>query len=135
LRPLLSVDAVVDSPLYVLQRLQLLLVGVIEGLIRVLRTVQERAELRPDDFPSPSKQYHLSSFVSQCGPVAYRRARGTEHPPALPLERLPRCRRGGRGGPVRGLRSPSRATPRSSEAVAGRAAAGVADALPRRPRG
>ena len=37
-------------------------------------------------------------------PVAYRRARRTEPPSRLPLERLPRGGRGGRGGLLRGFR-------------------------------
>ena len=40
LEALLGRHDVGDAPLHVLQRLQLLLVGVVEGLLRILRTVQ-----------------------------------------------------------------------------------------------
>ena len=49
LEPLLGRDDVGDAALDVLQRLELLLVGVVERLVRVLGAVQQRAELRPDD--------------------------------------------------------------------------------------
>ena len=49
LEALLGRDDVRDSSFDVLQRLELLLVRVVEGLLWILGAVQKRAEFRPDD--------------------------------------------------------------------------------------
>ena len=53
LKPLLRRHDVGDPSLDVLQRFQLLLVRVVEGLLRVLGPVQQGADLRPDDLAGP----------------------------------------------------------------------------------
>ena len=53
LQPLFGRHDVRDTSLDVLQRLQLLLVRVVEGFLRVLGAVQQGADLRPDDLAGP----------------------------------------------------------------------------------
>src|SRR4029078_8038984 len=106
-------DDVCDAPLDVLQRGELLLVGVVERLARVLRPVEQSVELRPDELSGTGQQTHLQFLLVAGMPVAYRRARRTESPSQVPLERLPRGGRAGRGRLLRGFR-------RSAGAAAGR---------------
>src|SRR5439155_25150381 len=52
LEALLGGADVRDSALDVLQRLELLLVGIVECLVRILCAIEQRAELRPDNLAS-----------------------------------------------------------------------------------
>src|SRR5207237_5091238 len=97
LQPFLRRDDVGDPALDVLQRLELLLVGVVERLARVLRAVQERRELRPDDHHRPGHQSrHSVPPRRRCpGSVSVCSSRGACTPTGSPTPTSSRTRRAG----------------------------------------